>query len=86
MPLGLQYVPIAQILDSFEQLGINSIRLQWSNEMIHDGNVIQDSWVAANPQFRGLTPLQVYDAVIKALTDRGFAGTPCEFYTPSSID
>ncbi|KAJ7240469.1 cellulase [Mycena rebaudengoi] len=73
MPLGLQYVPIAQILDSFEQLGINSIRLQWSNEMIHDGNVIQDSWVAANPQFRGLTPLQVYDAVIKALTDRGFA-------------
>ncbi|KAJ7131549.1 cellulase [Mycena crocata] len=73
MPLGLQYVPIDKILDSFEELGINTIRLQFSNQMIHDTTPVQDSWVAANPQFKGLTPLQVYDAVIKALTDRGFA-------------
>ncbi|KAJ6505621.1 cellulase [Mycena vulgaris] len=45
----------------------------FSNQMLHDNTPIQDSWVAANPQFKGLTPLQVYDAVIKALTDRGFA-------------
>ncbi|KAJ6498241.1 cellulase, partial [Mycena vulgaris] len=73
MPLGLQYVPIDQILDSFEEMGINTIRLQFSNQMLHDTTPIQDSWVAANPQFKGLTPLQVYEAVIKALTDRGFA-------------
>ncbi|KAJ7123173.1 cellulase [Mycena epipterygia] len=73
MPLGLQYVPIDQILDSFEQMGINTIRLQFSNQMLHDTTPVQDSWVAANPQFKGFTPLQVYDAVIKALTDRGFA-------------
>ncbi|KAJ7084651.1 cellulase [Mycena belliarum] len=73
MPLGLQYVPIAQIIDSFEEIGLNSIRLQFSSEMIHDTTPVQDAWVAANPQFRGMTPLQVYDAVVKALTDRGFA-------------
>ncbi|KAJ7490852.1 glycoside hydrolase superfamily [Mycena latifolia] len=60
-------------LKPFEEMGINTIRLQWSNQMIHDTTIVQDSWVAANPQFKGMTPLQVYDAVIKALTDRGFA-------------
>ncbi|KAJ7448928.1 cellulase [Mycena latifolia] len=73
MPLGLQYVPIAQILDSFEEMGINTIRLQFSNAMLHDTTPVQDAWVAANPQFKGMTPLQVYDAVIAALTARGFA-------------
>ncbi|KAF7334379.1 Glycoside hydrolase [Mycena venus] len=73
MPLGLQYVPIDQIIDSFVEMGINTIRLQFSNQMIHDTTPIQDAWVAANPQFKGMTPLQVYDAVIKALTDRGIA-------------
>ncbi|KAJ7065382.1 cellulase [Mycena amicta] len=73
MPLGLQYVPIDQIIDSFVELGINSIRLQFSNDMIHDTTIVQDAWVAANPQFKGMTPLQVYDAVVKALTDRGIA-------------
>lgn len=73
MPLGLQYVPISQILDSFEDLGINTIRLQFSNQMIHDTTIVQDAYVAANPQFKGMTPIQVYDAAIQALTDRGFA-------------
>ncbi|KAJ6632106.1 cellulase [Mycena sp. CBHHK59/15] len=73
MPLGLQYVPIDQIIDSFEEIGVNTIRLQFSNEMLHDTTPIQEAWVAANPQFKGMTPLQVYDAVIAALTARGFA-------------
>ncbi|KAK7036369.1 glycoside hydrolase [Favolaschia claudopus] len=73
MPLALQYVPIDQIIDSFLEMGINTIRLQFSNQMLHDATPIQDAWVAANPQFRGMTPLQVYDAVIEALTARGIA-------------
>ncbi|KAJ7635695.1 cellulase [Mycena polygramma] len=73
MPLGLQYVPIDQIIDSFVELGVNTIRLQFSNQMLHDTTPVQDAWVAANPQFKGMTPLQVYDAVIQALTDRGIA-------------
>lgn len=73
LALGLQYVPIDEMLDSFEAIGINSIRLQWSNEMIHDTSVVQDAWVAANPQLKGKTALQVYDAVVSALTARRFA-------------
>jgi endoglucanase len=73
LPLAIQYVPISDILDSFEQLGINSIRLPFSNQMIHDNTTILSYWVTANPQLEGMTALEVYDACIKALTDRGFA-------------
>jgi len=73
MPLGLDRASIATILASFHELGINSIRLQFSNEMIHDPRPVPDTAVAANPELRGKTPLQVYDAVVRALTDDGFA-------------
>jgi endoglucanase len=73
MPLGLDRASIATILASFHELGINSIRLQFSNEMIHDTRPVPDTAVAANPALHGKTPLQVYDAVVKALTDEGFA-------------
>ncbi|KAJ7733689.1 putative cellulase [Mycena metata] len=73
MPLGLQYVPIDEIIDSFVELGINTIRLQFSNAMLHDTTIVDPSWVAANPQFQGMTCLEVYDAVIAALTARGIA-------------
>jgi endoglucanase len=73
MPLGLQYVPIDPIIAQFDSAGVNSIRLPFSNEIIHDIAVVNDAWVAANPRFKGLTPLQVYDKVIEALTAKGFA-------------
>ena len=41
--------------------------------MVKDTRAVQDDWVAANPQLRGKTPLEVYDAVVEALTARGFA-------------
>lgn len=73
MPLGLDRAPIAQMLDGFHALGINSIRLPFSNEMLHDQRPVSDASVAANPQLRGKTPLQVFDAVIAATTAEGFA-------------
>ncbi|WP_328972299.1 glycoside hydrolase family 5 protein [Streptomyces sp. NBC_00239] len=73
MPLGLDRAPIPRILAGFHDLGINSIRLPFSNEMLHDGRPVSDASVAANPQLRGKTPLQVLDAVIAATTAEGFA-------------
>ncbi|NJC73465.1 glycoside hydrolase family 5 protein [Planosporangium thailandense] len=73
MPLGLDRAPIAEIIASFHELGLNSIRLPFSNEMIHDTRAVPDASVAANPQLRGRTPLQVYDEVVRALTADGFA-------------
>ena len=73
LPLGLQYVPIADILDAIEQIGVNTIRLPFSTDMVKDTRAVQDDWVTANPQLRGKTPLEVFDAVVEALTARGFA-------------
>ncbi|WP_030807842.1 glycoside hydrolase family 5 protein [Streptomyces sp. NRRL S-337] len=73
MPLGLDRAPIPKILAGFHELGINSIRLPFSNEMLHDKRPVPDSSVAANPQLRGKTPLQVLDAVVDATTAEGFA-------------
>ncbi|GHD87156.1 glycoside hydrolase family 5 protein [Streptomyces naganishii] len=73
IPLGLDRVPLSRLLDDFHALGINSIRLPFSNEMIHETSPVPDAAVAANPQLRGRTPLQVYDAVVAALTGSGFA-------------
>lgn len=73
IPLGLDRVPLPRLLADFHQLGINSIRLPFSNEMIHSTAAVPDAAVTANPQLRGLTPLQVYDAVVAALTGDGFA-------------
>ncbi|MGW6416797.1 glycoside hydrolase family 5 protein [Streptomyces sp. NPDC055055] len=73
LPLGLDRAPVAGILADFHALGINSIRLPFSNEMLHDQRPVPDAAVAANPQLRGRTPLQVFDAVIAATTAEGFA-------------
>ncbi|MFG3040805.1 glycoside hydrolase family 5 protein [Streptomyces sp. NPDC048330] len=73
LPLGLDRAPVAGILADFHALGINSIRLPFSNEMLHDQRPVPDAAVAANPQLRGKTPLQVFDAVIAATTAEGFA-------------
>ncbi|MFD7572382.1 glycoside hydrolase family 5 protein [Streptomyces sp. NPDC059810] len=73
VPLGLDRVPLASILADFHRLGANSIRLPFSNEMLHDQRPVPDAAVAANPALRGRTPLQVFDAVIAATTAEGFA-------------
>jgi aryl-phospho-beta-D-glucosidase BglC (GH1 family) len=73
VPLALDRAPISQILSDFHRLGINTIRLPFANALIHDTSTVPDAAVAANPQLRGETPLQVYDAVVSALTNDGIA-------------
>ncbi|MGW7193960.1 glycoside hydrolase family 5 protein, partial [Streptomyces sp. NPDC054838] len=73
IPLGLDRVALPALLADFRTLGLNSVRLPFSNEMLHSTGPVPDAAVAANPALRGRTPLQVYDAVVAALTDAGFA-------------
>lgn len=73
VPLGLDRAPLASILADFHRLGANSIRLPFSNEMLHDQRPVPDRAVAANPALKGKTPLQVFDSVIAATTAEGFA-------------
>ncbi|MGW9210032.1 glycoside hydrolase family 5 protein [Embleya sp. NPDC055664] len=73
MPLGLDRASLPSILAGFHAVGVNSIRLPFSNEMVHASTPVPDAAVAANPELRGKTPLQVFDAVVAALTADGFA-------------
>ncbi|MET7684628.1 cellulase family glycosylhydrolase [Streptomyces sp. NPDC005423] len=73
IPLGLDRAPLPQLLADFHALGINSVRLPFSDEMIHGTTPVPDTAVTANPRLRGRTPLQIYDAVVAALTGDGFA-------------
>ncbi|MEU6880536.1 cellulase family glycosylhydrolase [Streptomyces sp. NPDC046712] len=73
IPIGLDRTPLPTLLADFHALGLNSIRLPFSNEMLRDTRPVPDTAVAANPALRGRTPLQVFDAVVAALTADGFA-------------
>ncbi|QKW07894.1 cellulase family glycosylhydrolase [Streptomyces sp. NA04227] len=73
IPLGLDRTPIKRIMADFHALGLNTIRLPYADAMIKDDTVVPDSAVAANPQLKGKTPLQVFDAVVEDLTAEGFA-------------
>lgn len=70
IPLGLTRTKLDTIIDGFVELGLNSIRLPFANQMIHDQTPVT-SPVDAN--LKGKTPLQIYDAVVQRLTERGFA-------------
>nr|WP_245245107.1 cellulase family glycosylhydrolase [Streptomyces palmae] len=73
IPIGLDRVPLPALLADFHRLGLNTIRLPFSNEMIHSTDPVPAAAVAANPRLLGRTPLEVFDAVVAALTEDGFA-------------
>ncbi len=70
-PLGLDRVPMDKLIGDFKALGLNSIRLPFSNEMITDSHTV--TGLTANPELNGLRPLDVYDRAVEALTDAGLA-------------
>ncbi len=70
-PLGLDRVPMETIIHDFKALGLNSIRLPFSNQMIRDTRPVKG--LTANPALNGLTPLEVYDNAVHALTGAGLA-------------
>ncbi|MEV4638256.1 cellulase family glycosylhydrolase [Actinoplanes sp. NPDC049548] len=73
IPLGLDRAPLDDIVGGFRSIGLNSVRLPFSDEMLTDARPVTDAAVAANPRLRGMTPLQVYDQVVAALTGAGLA-------------
>ncbi len=71
VPHGLDHAHIDAIAQSIRALGLNAVRLPFSNEMLHISTPVAPEFVAANPQLVGLTPLEVYDATIDALSREG---------------
>ncbi|WP_246050470.1 glycoside hydrolase family 5 protein [Leptospira langatensis] len=68
---GLDQQPISKIISLIQEWGFNSVRLPFSNKMLHDTTTVPNEYIAANPQFFGKTPLEIYDLTVQALTDAG---------------
>ncbi len=68
---GLDQKPLPEIVSLIKSWGFNSIRLPFSNQMLHRTTPVPPAAVAANPNLVGLRPIEVYDAVVKELTAQG---------------
>jgi endoglucanase len=71
VPGGLDKVTARFIAETIRDLGFNSVRLPFSNEMLHVTRPVAAADVAANPDLAGKTPLQVLDAAVEAITAAG---------------
>ena len=67
VPDGLRYRDLNDIARSVRELGFNSVRLPWCNELVESNPVVASEIVSANPALQGKTALEVLDAVIDAL-------------------
>jgi endoglucanase len=68
---GLDRAPLPELALRIRELGYNTVRLPWSNEMFERNPVIAEALVSKNPQLAGKRALEVLDAVIAALAHQG---------------
>ncbi len=68
MPFGLHAQHLDTIVSAIKKAGFNAVRLPFSNEMLHDQFPSEADWLGPNTHLIGLTPLQVLDEVVMALT------------------
>jgi endoglucanase len=68
---GLDVRPLDDLAALIATGGFDSVRLPWSDQLVEENPVVQDRYVAANPQLRGAHALDVLDAVIAALGRHG---------------
>jgi endoglucanase len=68
---GLQLEPLAAIAHRIRCMGFNTVRLPWSNQMVESDPVVGDYALTANPELMGMHALQIFDAVVRALTSEG---------------
>ncbi|KAK3693748.1 endoglucanase E1 [Podospora appendiculata] len=73
IPGGLDVQHRDVIAATVRSLGFNSVRMPYSDEMVIDNPHILPHLLTANPDLIGKRALDIFDAVVKALTDAGIA-------------
>jgi aryl-phospho-beta-D-glucosidase BglC (GH1 family) len=73
IPGGLEVVHRDVIARTVRRMGFNSVRLPYSDEMVMANPVIMPHLLAANPDLVGLRAMDVFQAVVEALTKEGIA-------------
>jgi endoglucanase len=76
VPAGLDRVARGTLAGLIAAQGFNSVRLPFSVWMTEQTAAVPRQYLAANPDLDGKTPLEVYDACVKALTDHGLIVIP----------
>ena len=70
---GLDVRHRSEIAATIRRLGFNSVRLPYSDEMVMKNPLIPSKHLTANPDLHGKTALEVYEAVVSALSEAGIA-------------
>ena len=73
IPGGLDVRHRSQIARMIRQMGFNSVRLPYSDELVLTNPQIPATRLSANEDLVGRSALQVFEAVVNALTDAGLA-------------
>ena len=76
VPAGLDRIGRGALAGLIAAQGFNSVRLPFSVWMTERTAPVPQQFLAANPDLHGKTPLEVYDACVKALTDHGLIVIP----------
>jgi endoglucanase len=76
LPPGLDRTHRRRLARNLAAHGFNSVRFPFSLWMTGQTLPVPDQYVAANRDLRGSTPMGVYDACVRALTDEGLIVIP----------
>src|SRR5260370_14148308 len=76
VPPGLDGNDRNAIAEVIAQQGFNCVRFPFSLWMTEQTTPVADEYLLLNPDLHGSTPMQVYDACVKALTDQGLIVIP----------
>jgi endoglucanase len=71
VPHGLWARPMTDILDDIKALGYNVLRIPFATQMLDVGSVTSGIDFTKNPSLKGKKPIEVLDAVIAAVGERG---------------
>jgi endoglucanase len=71
MPFGIHVQHIDTIVRAIKNAGFNTVRLPFSNEMLHDKTPTEATWVGPNTTLIGRTPFEVFDTIVQKLTNAG---------------
>jgi aryl-phospho-beta-D-glucosidase BglC (GH1 family) len=71
VPAGLDCVDRNALAELIAKQGFNSVRFPFSLWMTEQTTPVADQYLLQNPDLQGSTPIQVFDACVKALTDQG---------------
>ena len=69
--MGLDINSVSNIAALIKSIGFNSVRLPFSNQMLHQPDPVATDRLTGNPYLSGKSPLEVFDTVVEALAEEG---------------